>query len=1105
MPTKLSFFLKAWKQVVLFILLLALVLVVIGRTAPNTHAVIVTVRDDFSSQAYNRQDGVGASWTTDWIETNDDGLADNGFIRIIPPPPATPTELLLQGFSANPVRAIERQFDLTDAVSAIWTFDWQCAGVTASDFVRIQISGDGGVNWTTIDTFTGDDPDFCPAVTSGSASYDIASLIDVNPTDSRIRFEYQFNAGTDRFEIDFVEVEYDVQTGPTPDEISGTVYRDYDNDGVLDTYEPGVPNIIVTAFLADGTIEATDTTDASGNYTLSVSDATAVRLEFTGIPPYLHPGPAGPDSATTVTFVTSPAADVNMGVHNPDQYCNDGADLATSCFVNGSAANFPGGPNDVLVRWDYTLRGQSTMPTHIAERDHLGSVWGLAYDRINEDLYTAAFLKRHSGLDSLGAIYASDPFTTTTNGALFVDVTSAPFNLDVGEIVSDTARGLTANPTAQSNDPTAFYAVGKVGLGDLAISEDYETLWFLNLFGKTLHSLDIAGPGNLQTYPVPTGQCSSYSTLYLNAGGPNFATLVDPAWNGDGYYVGGTAVASVGPAAPFNTNRSHPSAFGYVVPLPDGAYDVTLYAYETTGRTFDVTIETATQAITITANTPYSETRSVNVTDGMMDFSFTSTGGGDPVISGIEINPAGGQVFNETQPFALKIRDGDLYLGLVCSAEYSQVTADLEAYVFRLPAGSSSFQQVATFGLDYPKGDASDVTGCVGAVSAWHPWATAMPAICTTVYAGRTVWPQPVLSGIEFDVDGSLILTFMDRLGHQLGNGNYELVGTTLREGIIGGDILRLYNNNGVYELESNGAVGPLTAAWLTGDNGVGNGQGPGGGEFYQDDASPPRSHEETPVGGLAHWFGLGEVVATTMDPLGDPVSGGALFFNNVRGSSTTTASDTSFDGYEIYQSTGVSTFGKANGLGDLILICSPAPLEIGNRVWHDVDGDGIQEPGEQPLDGIQLNLYRMDGSLAGTAVTDASGQYLFNAANVTGDLQFNTDYVIRIDDLAPLITRTLTHLSPANTGNSWHDSDGHVTNILGLSNGERPEVQISTGRAGDNNHTYDFGFNNVPTAVTLQNIQAMVESTPILLALFIAVALALTGLGIALARRRQT
>jgi hypothetical protein len=438
-----------------------------------------------------------------------------------------------------------------------------------------------------------------------------------------------------------------------------------------------------------------------------------------------------------------------------------------------------------------------------------------------------------------------------------------------------------------------------------------------------------------------------------------------------------------------------------------------------------------------------------------------------------------------------------MYLGLICTAEYSQNSDDLDAYIYRLAGGT--FTQVATFPLNYSKGPASDFGNCA-VVSDWHPWATSMPPICTPPTGERVVWPQPMLSGIEFDVDGSLVLTFMDRLGHQLGNFNWVLAGTAdRREGVIGGDILRLDLDSatGTYMLEDNGMLLDRQADWLTiaTSNGIGNGEGPGGGEFYQDDASPPRSHRETPVGGLAHIYGSGEVVATTMDPIGTAQSGGVLFFDNLSGSSTTGADEQSFDGYQIYVSDPIlpHTFGKSNGLGDLVLLCAASPIVIGNRVWFDDDADGVQDAAasEYGFDGVTVGLYNANGVLLASmeTITDPQGNpgfYQFIGDGLDGAnwvtpgnvVQPHTNYTVAIFDSEFTtgeqlegLTMTLNDQNPDGLPTpDIRDSDGVAVSVGTGANMAVRGVSLTTGAPGDNDHTFDFGFILKPTAVTLQS-----------------------------------
>jgi protocatechuate 3,4-dioxygenase beta subunit len=54
-------------------------------------------------------------------------------------------------------------------------------------------------------------------------------------------------------------------------------------------------------------------------------------------------------------------------------------------------------------------------------------------------------------------------------------------------------------------------------------------------------------------------------------------------------------------------------------------------------------------------------------------------------------------------------------------------------------------------------------------------------------------------------------------------------------------------------------------------------------------------------------------------------------------------------------------------------------PASIGDRVWEDTDGDGIQDAGEPGIPGVTVELYDCDGNLVATDVTDASGLYLFD------------------------------------------------------------------------------------------------------------------------------
>ncbi len=51
----------------------------------------------------------------------------------------------------------------------------------------------------------------------------------------------------------------------------------------------------------------------------------------------------------------------------------------------------------------------------------------------------------------------------------------------------------------------------------------------------------------------------------------------------------------------------------------------------------------------------------------------------------------------------------------------------------------------------------------------------------------------------------------------------------------------------------------------------------------------------------------------------------------------------------------------------------------IGDKVWNDLDKDGIQDPGETGIPGVVVNLYDCNDTLIATTTTDANGNYTFS------------------------------------------------------------------------------------------------------------------------------
>jgi uncharacterized repeat protein (TIGR01451 family) len=414
----------------------------------------------------------------------------------------------------------------------------------------------------------------------------------------------------------------------------------------------------------------------------------------------------------------------------------------------------------------------------------------------------------------------------------------------------------------------------------------------------------------------------------------------------------------------------------------------------------------------------------------------------------------------DARPFSVAMHDGLVYVGIVCTAESTQDRDDLRAYVYSHNPAGGGFNLVLNIPLNYER-RCSLVTGdpnCRSILPAnWRPWTSDF----RTDFIARTPtnsfdisYPQPWLTDIEFDNNGDMILGFRDRFGDQIGNEAYSTLSGDLRlfRGVGPGDILRAcLTGPNSWEMESNGACGGITTR---GSNNVGQGPGNPGGEYYFQDHLVG-IHDENSLGGLVQVNGQPEVVGTFLDPIpisGELFDGGLRWMDNVTGQVR--------QAYRVYDGVPGSEnfFGKANGLGGLEAFCPPAPIEIGNRIWYDVDRNGVQDPGEEVGAGITVNLYDSSGNLVATTVTNQFGEYLFTSLN--DNVEFNTDYVIRLDnpaDYAPGGPLFEWFLTGDNEGPNQRDSDASEVNGF-------PQISMTTGGPGENDHTFDFGFNRTPT-----------------------------------------
>lgn len=746
--------------------------------------------------------------------------------------------------------------------------------------------------------------------------------------------------------------------------ISGMVFRDFNMDGIRQTapvtaIEVGVAGVTVTAVDEAGTT-VTTTTAADGSYTLPALPGNSARVEVTGLPPGFSPSVVGSNSASLVMFADISAGNVagmDAALYHEGDYCGNPR-IVTSCFV----PRFPviGTPYDAnqsaVVYYPYNTDARNGFftETMLATDAQVGTTFGLAYQTSSQTMFVASYVRRGSGqgsADSTGAIY-SLPLAGVP--AVFMDLNGFA-GINTG--VNPHSNTNPPNTTFWLRDTAAYSQVGKIGLGDMEISEDDRTLYVMNLFQRELITLPIGetpappAPGSVGRFPIP----------------------IPASCNGDGV----TAPAST-----------------------------------------------------------------------------------------------------DVRPFALKYHDGLVYVGMVCTAEsmvqalnpttFAEVDVIrpfLRAYVYTFnPAtGAYSTAPILEFPLNYPRLQLNDGFPSTLNDGEWLPWndtwAPAQPGFPAGTYMPvRTVPslilsnPQPLLTAIEFDNQGFMMLGFRDRFADQAYSDGDPgpVVSSTNVNARQGGDILlACLDAGGNWTLEANRICGTRTG------NSPAIDSGPGGNEFYYDERFGV--HRETALGGLGILPGRGELVSTNFDTW-DLFESGTITFDNATGGRVRRAQVVPPG----------SLFRKGGGLGDVEFICDAPPIQIGNRVWLDIDHDGVQDADEAPIAGVTVQLFSPGGALLATAVTDAHGNYYFSSGPgvSTGSARYgvaglnpNTaDYEVRIPLNQPALTGLVLTLprNDATVNGGSRDSDGTEADRNGNPNAI---ASVTTGRAGMNNHTYDFGF----------------------------------------------
>ncbi|EGG19631.1 colossin A [Cavenderia fasciculata] len=367
-------------------------------------------------------------------------------------------------------------------------------------------------------------------------------------------------------------------------------------------------------------------------------------------------------------------------------------------------------------------------------------------------------------------------------------------------------------------------------------------------------------------------------------------------------------------------------------------------------------------------------------------------------------------------PFAVTFHLGKWYVGCTCTAEITSTLKDLIGYVTSYNPATSLWTTVLTVPFNYTRGCRNTDQGLSCVEATWQPWIT-----------DENI-PQPLLSGIAFD-GNDMVISVRDREGD---------MGHT----ISAPDILRACANaQGVLVLEKNGRCGTLIGSHLGPSGTQGQVEGPGTGEFYNDNFKiGPNAHDDT--GGLSVYQvpGYPNVVSNSYDVDG-LWEGATKFYNNTNG-----AMGRGFVLYvtPIVDPTTQPTFGKSNGLGDIVATCPPKQISLGSRVWTDTNLNGYAEAQELGKPSVTLQLINAAGTVVQTTTTNARGYYQF--VNVPPK---DTYSIVAVGQTCTVIPPPTTgrFVSASNKGTTVAASKCQITGIV------IPDAMLA-----NNVFNYDFG-----------------------------------------------